>query len=193
MSGTKPRGKALPLTSEMVVAITTMLQAGKNQTDLRDLAILRVGIDTMLRVSDITQILIGHVSDNYGRIADEFVIGQKKTKGKAVTCCLSKTTKDVLEQYIKTLPVADRRAKLFPITTRQVQRIVKKMMSMIRVDGTRFSPHSMRRTKASIIYNSTKNIEAVRKLLGHSSVSATSEYLDVSMNDALDLARSVNI
>ena len=51
----------------------------------------------------------------------------------------------------------------------------------------------MRKTKASVIYNKTKNVDAVRRLLGQSSVTATSSYLGVTDNSALELARSINI
>ena len=41
-----------------------------------------------------------------------------------------------------------------------------------------------------VIYEKTKNIDAVRRLLGHSSVTATSSYIGVTVNSALDLART---
>ena len=40
------------------------------------------------------------------------------------------------------------------------------------------------------IYEKTKNIDAVRRLLEHSSVTATSSYIGVTDNSALDLART---
>ena len=41
-----------------------------------------------------------------------------------------------------------------------------------------------------MINQKTKNIDAVRRLLGHSSVTATSSYIGVTDNSALDLART---
>ena len=41
-----------------------------------------------------------------------------------------------------------------------------------------------------MINQETKNIDAVRRLLGHSSVTATSSYIGVTDNSALDLART---
>lgn len=192
MKSTKPRGKAVPLTIDMVKMITTMLKSNESKTDLRDLALLRVGIDTMLRVSDIVGLTVGDVSDSFGNIVTEFTARQKKTGG-VVVCDISETTREVLRQYIDSLPIRDRGTRLFPICIRQVQRTIKRLMAMIRVDGKRYSPHSLRRTKASIIYDRTKNIEAVRQLLGHSSVAATSQYLNIDVNEALAVARSVEI
>jgi len=58
---------------------------------------------------------------------------------------------------------------------------------------SQYSTHSMRETKSSVIYEKTKNVDAVRRLLGQSSVTATSAYLGVSDNSALELARNINI
>jgi site-specific recombinase XerD len=53
-----------------------------------------------------------------------------------------------------------------------------------------YSTHSLRKAKASAIYDATKNVEAVRQLLGHSSVAATSAYLGIEQAKALDLAKA---
>ena len=47
--------------------------------------------------------------------------------------------------------------------------------------------------ESSVIYDRTKNIDAARRLLGQSSVTATSAYLGISDESALDLARNINI
>jgi len=60
-------------------------------------------------------------------------------------------------------------------------------------DVSQYSTHSMRKSKASLIYEKTKNVDAVRRLLGQSSVTATSAYLGVTDNSALDLARQYSI
>ena len=41
-----------------------------------------------------------------------------------------------------------------------------------------------------VIYEKTKNIDAVRRLQGHPSVTVTSSYIGVTDNSALDLART---
>ena len=48
-------------------------------------------------------------------------------------------------------------------------------------------------SKPTLIYNKTKNVDAVRRLLGQSSVTATSAYLGTSDESSLDLARTINI
>jgi hypothetical protein len=51
----------------------------------------------------------------------------------------------------------------------------------------------IRKTDPSVIYEKTHNIDTVRRFLGQSSVTATSAYLGVSDNSALELARSDNV
>ena len=78
-----------------------------------------------------------------------------------------------------------------PITSQQYARIVKGWLTSIGVaDVSDYSTHSMRKTKASVIYTETKDVDAVRRLLGQSSVIATSAYLGVTDNSALQLAKS---
>jgi site-specific recombinase XerD len=63
-------------------------------------------------------------------------------------------------------------------------------MSEIGIEDVSFySTHSMRKTKASHLYSITNNVEAVRRLLGHQSVTATSSYLGVEDEDASELAK----
>ena len=60
-------------------------------------------------------------------------------------------------------------------------------------DVSGYSSHSIRKSKASLLYSKTNNVEAVRRLLGHKSISATSSYLGVEDSDATALAKSINI
>ena len=81
-----------------------------------------------------------------------------------------------------------------PISTQQYAKIVKKWVRELGVeDVSEYSTHSMRKVKATVIYNRTKNVDAVRRLLGQSSVTATSAYLGVTDNSAIELARSINV
>jgi len=46
----------------------------------------------------------------------------------------------------------------------------------------------MRRTKPTLIYRRTKNLEAVQLLLGHSKLESTVRYLGIEVDDALEIA-----
>jgi len=75
------------------------------------------------------------------------------------------------------------------ISTGQYRVLVKKWVGYARLDPAVYSSHSLRRTKAAYIYEQTRNVEAVRELLGQSTISATSAYLNVGKHRALEIAK----
>lgn len=56
-----------------------------------------------------------------------------------------------------------------------------------------YGTHSLRRTKASIIYKATGNLRAVQLLLGHTNIGSTVRYLGVDVEDALILAEHTEV
>lgn len=56
-----------------------------------------------------------------------------------------------------------------------------------------FGTHSIRRTKATLIYRRTGNLRAVQLLLGHTRIESTVRYLGVEIDDALAIAEQVDI
>jgi integrase len=61
------------------------------------------------------------------------------------------------------------------------------------LDPTVYGTHSMRRTKATLIYKRTKNLRAVQLLLGHSKVESTIRYLGIEVDDALEISEHTEI
>jgi len=56
-----------------------------------------------------------------------------------------------------------------------------------------FGTHSLRRTKATLIYRRTGNIRAVQLLLGHTKIESTVRYLGVEVDDALALSEQTDV
>jgi integrase len=56
-----------------------------------------------------------------------------------------------------------------------------------------FATHSMRRTKATLIYRRTGNLRAVQLLLGHTRIESTVRYLGVEVDDALEIAEKIDV
>ena len=79
------------------------------------------------------------------------------------------------------------------LSTRQYARIVKEWAEMSGLDASAYGTHSMRRTKASIIYRQTKNLRAVQLLLGHSKLDNTVRHLGIAVDDALELAEAIDV
>ena len=51
-----------------------------------------------------------------------------------------------------------------------------------------YGTHTLRRTKAMLIYRCTKNLRAVQVLLGHAKLKCTVRYLGIQVDDALEIS-----
>jgi integrase len=79
------------------------------------------------------------------------------------------------------------------LSTRQYARLVDEWVTGIGLRREEYGTHSLRRTKASIIYKATGNLRAVQLLLGRSKIENTVRYLGVDIEDALALAEGTEI
>ena len=79
------------------------------------------------------------------------------------------------------------------VSTRQYARIVHRWVAAIGLDSTVYGTHSMRRTKATLIYKRTKNLRAVQLLLGHTKLESTVRYLGIEVDDALEISEQTEI
>ncbi len=79
------------------------------------------------------------------------------------------------------------------IGTRQYARLVDEWVTAIGLRREDYKTHSLRRTKASIIYKVTGNLRAVQLLLGHIKIESTVRYLAVDVEDALTLAEHTEV
>ena len=74
------------------------------------------------------------------------------------------------------------------LSTRQYSRVVNAWVGSIGQDPTASGTHTLRRTKATLIYRRTKNLRAVQLLLGHTGLESTVRYLGIEVDDALEIA-----
>ena len=79
------------------------------------------------------------------------------------------------------------------MTTRQYARLVSSWVATIGLDPHFFGTHSLRRTKATLIYRRTGNLRAVKLLLGHTKIESTVRYLGIEVDDALAIAEQVDV
>lgn len=79
------------------------------------------------------------------------------------------------------------------ISTRQYSRLVSSWVAAIGLDPRLFGTHSLRRTKATLIYRWTGNLRAVQLLLGHRKIESTVRYLGIEVDDALAIAEQVDV
>lgn len=187
-------GPKVAFTAEEVAQIEASLIRKGTATALRDRALFRLGVDTMLRSSDLLSLTVSEVYSGISQRAPHTLYIKQQKTGDVVQCELSLKSVEALQAYIAvnfndpTLPTP-----LFEISDRHHRRLIKKLAAMIHLEEARYSTHSVRRTKSKAIYAQTKNLAAVRVLLGHKSLGATATYLGVDREDALNVAREVEI
>lgn len=71
--------------------------------------------------------------------------------------------------------------------------MVHQWVAAIDLYPTAYGTHTMRRTKATLIYKRTKNLRAVQLLLGHSKLESTVRYLGIEVDDALEISEQTEI
>lgn len=188
-------GPKPPLQPKHVWAIRTHLQlAGR----ARDLALFNLALDSKLRACDVVSVRVDDIAP-HGYALDRATIRQKKT-GRPVKFEITENTREAIDNYLQ---VSGKKpgGALFvgkgdsdrPLTTRHYARLLLLWISEIGLDPSLFGTHSIRRTKATLIYRRTGNLRAVQLLLGHSKIESTVRYLGVEVDDALAIAEKVEV
>ena len=190
-------GQKTPLTRSQVWDVRKQLEIAE---DWRDLCLFSVAIDTMLRASDLLTLKVGDLLDDNDEPKRQLSTRQQKTE-KTVLVELSKYSGDCVQAWLKHSPKTRfdyvftdlRKRQGRPIGRVQYSKLIKKWVKAIRLNPDNYSTHSLRRTLPALIYEETRDIEAVRQLLGQSSVTATSHYLNIGAKESLDIARKFRI
>lgn len=190
LTGPKP-----PLQPKHVWAIRTHLQLAGRQ---RDLALFNVALDSKLRGCDVVALRVEDIAP-HGYALDRATVRQRKT-GRPVRFELTDQTREALDAYLRSKK-KEPGDPLFPgrggpgrhITTRQYARLVPEWVERIGLDPSLYGTHSLRRTKATLIYRRTGNLRAVQLLLGHAKVESTVRYLGIEVDDALSIVEQVEV
>ncbi|MFB1025974.1 MAG: tyrosine-type recombinase/integrase, partial [Octadecabacter sp.] len=188
-------GQKRPLLPKQVWAIRARLELALN---LRDLALFNLAIDSKLRGCDLVRLQVTDLVSN-GKVRERVSVIQSKTK-LPVQFEVSENTRDSLWNWVCS-PEMLGCYFLFPsrfhdrphVSTRQYGRLVRNWVTEIGLDPSAYGTHSMRRTKAALIYRKTGNLRAVQLLLGHTKVDSTVRYLGVELEDALSIAEKIDI
>lgn len=188
-------GQKLPLKLREIWAIRVRLQLSER---VRDLALFNLAIDSKLRGCDLLNLRVNDVAQ--GRtIFHRAIVMQQKTQ-RPVQFEITELTRQSILSWIDSRGLTSTQ-HLFPsrvlaaphLSTRQYARIVSKWVMSIGLDSTAYGTHSMRRTKATLIYRRTKNLRAVQLLLGHTKLESTVRYLGIEVDDALEIAEQTEV
>jgi site-specific recombinase XerC len=164
----------------------------------RELALFDLRLDSKLRACDLVKLRVHDICHG-DRVSTRAIVLQQKTS-LPVQFEITQPSREAVETWTKksSLQPDD---YLFPslvhesphLGTRQYAQILDGWIKEIGLDPAQYGTHSMRRTKATLIYRRTKNLRAVQLLLGHTKIESTVCYLGIEVEDALEMAEQTDI
>lgn len=178
-------GERIALTMNEVHAIQEEL---RRQEAHHDLCLFAVGIDSMLRCSDLLRLKVEDIDSQTGQINWR----QRKT-GRNVFPILTQTTLDAVELWVQKsgksqrdfLFTRDKPPNSEPITPTYYRKLIKRWVQLVGLDSNQYSTHSLRRTKPSFLYHhGYSDLEHIARLLGHSNTDSTGRYLSIQQREA---------
>jgi integrase len=188
-------GQKAPLRVRDIWAIRIRLQLAEKT---RDLALFNLAIDSKLRACDLTKLRVRDIAHGE-HVSSRAIVMQHKTQ-RPVQFEITEQTRTALEAWMQQAHLQSDNF-LFPsrlrisnhLSTRQYARIVKAWVTAVGLDPSLYGTHTLRRTKATLIYRRTKNLRAVQLLLGHTKLESTVRYLGIEVDDALELAEQTEV
>jgi site-specific recombinase XerC len=164
----------------------------------RDLALFNLAIDRKLRGCDLVNLRVCNIAQGKSILSRTKVMLQKTHR--SVQFEITEQTRQSVTAWIEDAHLApnqylfpSRVAKSPHLSTRQYARIVTRWVESIGLDSAVYGIHTMRRTKATLIYRRTKNLRAVQLLLGRTKLKSTVRYLGIEVDDALEIAEQTEV
>jgi integrase len=188
-------GQKTPFKLKEIWAIRVRLQLAERR---RELALFNLAIDSKLRACDLVKLRVRDVCHGQS-VASRTIVLQQKTQ-RPVQFEITEPTREAVEAWIDHAGLSSE-SSLFPsrvhssihLSTRQYARIVDSWVRQLGLDKASYGTHTLRRTKATLIYRRTKNLRAVQILLGHTKLESTVRYLGIEVNDALEMAEQTEV
>ena len=187
-------GQKPPLKPKEIWSIRIRLQLA-NKT--RELALFNLALDSKLRGCDLTNLRVRDVCQG-GTVASRAIVMQRKTQ-RPVQFEITEPAREAVAAWMSSAELRGG-GYLFPgrkkeahLSLRQYARLVKGWVACVGLDPARYGTHSLRRTKATLIYKRTKNIRAIQLLLGHDKLESTVRYLGIEVDDALEISEQIEI
>lgn len=188
-------GQKAPLKLKEIWAIRIRLQLAEKT---RDLALFNLAIDSKLRGCDLVSLRVYDIAQGKSILPCAMVIQRKTQRPEQFE--ITEQTRQSVAAWVEKAHLAGDQC-LFPsrvtksphLSTRQYARIVTSWVESAGLDSAAYGTHSMRRTKATLIYRRTKNLRAVQLLLGHTKLESTVRYLGIEVDDALEIAEQTEV
>jgi integrase len=157
-----------------------------------------LAVGSKLRACDLVKLRVLDVA-HCDRVAQRATVLQQKTQ-RPVQFEITEQTRAAISAWMAQASLrqdaflfASRQHGSLHLSTCQYARIVDQWIEDIGLDVAAYGTHTMRRTKATLIYRRTKNLRAVQLLLGHSKLESTVRYLGIEVDDALEMAEQTEV
>lgn len=191
----KQIGVKKPLKQRQIWAVRFFLD---REGRIRDRALFDLAIDSKLRGCDLVRLKIGTLVTGHD-IRTRAMVVQQKT-GRPVQFEITTEVRASLLAWLQRrggtvddYAFPNRVDHADHLSTRQYARLVDEWVTAIGLRREDYGTHSLRRTKAAMIYKATGNLRAIQILLGHTKIENTVRYLGVDIEDALELAERTEI
>lgn len=155
---------------------------------IRNIAMFVLGLNTGLRINELRTLNISDVIDSNGNIATLLTLqGQNTKSGKPRTVPINRRAAQALKDYLATRPEAKPSEPLFKssgrgrISRSMCIRMFENTFANAGIKGA--SSHSMRRTFITTLHRNGTKIKVIARLAGHSSISVTDRYIDISEDE----------
>lgn len=164
-----------------------LLNAIDGDNKERDFAIITLFLNCGMRLSELISINLSQIKD------DKLTVLGKGNKER--TIYLNQASKNALNEYLRVRPkdnLKDKNALFLSeqrkrISPRTVQYIVKKYIIAAGLDPEKISPHKLRHTAATLMYQyGNVDIRSLQEILGHESVSTTEIYTHINKDQLKD-------
>lgn len=148
----------------------------------RDFCIITLFLNCGMRLSELIGINLGDFRDDTIRIVGK--------GGKERLVYLNDASRQALERYSNVrrglVNLTDREALFVSkrtgrrLTARRVEQIVARCLQSAGLSGRGFSPHKLRHTAATLMYQGGVDMLALKEILGHENVSTTQIYTHIN-------------
>ncbi len=157
---------------------------GENKEKYRDTAIIELLFSTGLRVSELCSL-----PNDLDLSQNEISVRGKGSKVRVVfiTDDAMMAVKEFKSKFIEGKKIVN--DKLFPVTPRTIERIVKKY-SIIAGISKKITPHILRHSFATNLLQNGADIRSVQAMLGHSNISTTQIYTHVTDSHLKNIHKS---
>ncbi len=195
--------RKLPVILDREEALKLIRQPNKRYiTGLRNRAIISLMLNCGLRVSEVTSLKPNDINITDGKLR---VVNGKGQKDRDIPF-ISESTLDLLRDWKNKKPkgskhffttLVDRKNDRFSskkgqkLSDRYIQFMIKRYARKAGINKD-VTPHTLRHSFSTDFYKRTKDIEALRKILGHSDISTTQIYVTLANLDVENALKEYN-